>query len=278
MAIGVSGARDEVARRFRDACAVDPRIQAAFIGGSVGAGAGDAWADIDLYVVLADDDYPGFFDDRNAFLEGLGTPVFREHLDNFGFDVIVFILESGVDGELVLHRMSEPGNLPGGMIAPVVDRAGILANRPAVAFQPGASEMAGDLHVVLVWFWRDTLHCIRAIARGRLWTAWVFLDKMRGGVAWLLTLEQVGNRQPSGAFVPFEGYEALDHLAPTRELAALRASVAPVEREPMLEAARTLIGIYRRHAPDLAARHGEPYPSGAEAVVIARFGDVVPAP
>jgi hypothetical protein len=263
-------AREDVLARFRQACEDDARVQAAFLGGSGGSGTADDWADIDLYLVIADEAYDAFFEERDRFLDRLGRPVFRETL-NIGFDVLAFIMDSGVDGELLLHRVSGIDDLQAGPIVPVIDRAGLLEGRAFPLAYPGEDDAAEELRVVLNWFWRDLLHFTRAIGRERPWTAYAFLEKLRGGCQYLIVQAQAGARERPHHFVPFDGYEALDHIPQSPELEMLRESVCPLEREAMVRSARMLTGIYERLGPVLATQHGIDHPAGAATVVLRRL-------
>ena len=51
----------------------------------------------------------------------------------------------------------------------------------------------------------------------------------------------------------------------------MEPTCCPLERDAMLEAARTLVGFYMLVAPPLAAEHGIEYPEGLERVVLRRF-------
>jgi hypothetical protein len=53
-----------------------------------------------------------------------------------------------------------------------------------------------------------------------------------------------------------------------QDLESLRATLCPLEREAMLEAAGRLVGFYLRTAPPLAIQQGIAYPADLEAVVI----------
>jgi hypothetical protein len=266
----LTSAGDRIVRQFTDICREDVRIQAAFLGGSRGSGTADAWADIDLYVVIADDDYDGFFGERDVFLDLLGATAFRETL-NIGFDVVAFIMDSGVDGEVIFHRVSGLDDLHTGPIRPVIDRAGLLQGRTFPLRYPTQDEVAEDLPVVLNWFWRDALHLTRAIARDRFWTAYGFLEKLRGGCQYLIVQARRGDVAQPSYFVPFDGYEALDHIGAAPEPDMLRESVVPLEREALLASLWTLIGIYERIAPELAGRYGIDYPASAADVVKKRL-------
>ena len=64
------------------------------------------------------------------------------------------------------------------------------------------------------------------------------------------------------------GYERLEQAADAQDLESLRATLCPLEREAMLEAAGRLVGCYLRTVPPLAAEHGIAYPADLEAVVM----------
>ncbi len=92
----------ETIESFRAASETDPRVVAAFVGGSLATCAADEYSDLDLYLITADEQYDGFFAERVAFMCQLGEPVFLEDFNGFGFDMILFILKSGAKGEVGL--------------------------------------------------------------------------------------------------------------------------------------------------------------------------------
>jgi predicted nucleotidyltransferase len=188
MSFSMTDARGEVFHRFTTGCWDDARIQAAFLGGSHGVGTADAYSDLDLYVVIADESYDQFFADRDSFLHRLGEPVPREDFNGFGFDMMVFILADGVDGELVLERSSRADNIQSGPFVTVVDRGELLRERDFPIRLPSAANRADVLRMALLWFWRDIIHITRAIARDRRWTAYGYLEEMRHKCVDLLPL------------------------------------------------------------------------------------------
>src|SRR5438045_1503141 len=112
--------------RFRKASEADPRVLAAFLGGSLAAGTADAYSDLDLYVVIADEDYANFFADRIAFLNLLGGPVHFDDFNGFGFDMVRFVLEDSTKGELSLGPASHFLHIHGGPYEVILDRADVL--------------------------------------------------------------------------------------------------------------------------------------------------------
>ena len=99
------GAREDALVRFRDACQRDPSVVAAFVGGSIAAHMDDDVSDVDLYAVTLEPDYDQFFTRRQAFMHTWARPLLVVDTLNFaglGFDMLHFVLDDGVYGELAL--------------------------------------------------------------------------------------------------------------------------------------------------------------------------------
>jgi hypothetical protein len=63
-----------------------------------------------------------------------------------------------------------------------------------------------------------------------------------------------------GAEAQDEPYEKLAKAIPVSELALLRTTFCPMERQAMFEAAQVIVRFFREHAPRVAATHGADYP------------------
>jgi predicted nucleotidyltransferase len=131
--------------RFLAACREDPRVVAAFLGGSHASRTADEYSDLDLYLIVDDQHYGTFFAERRAFLGRLGEPVFFEDFSEFGFDMVVFIFSSGVEGELTLGRASGFDHIHGGPFEVLVDKEGILEGRVFPLHQPSQVEQRETL-------------------------------------------------------------------------------------------------------------------------------------
>ena len=243
----------------------DTRIAAAFVGGSRGAGTADEHADVDLYLVLHDDMYADFFTTRRDFMGRLGDPVFLEDFNGFGFDMLLFIFADGVEGELVMARESAFDHIPSGPFRALIDRDGIL---PPGAFPPikrrTVPEQREELRWMVHWFWRDLSQLSRWMARGRLWSAYAHLEMMRHSCLNLARLKHDFTWR-------LESYHKLEAAADAEDLACFQRTFCTVEREAMLGAVRSLLDIYVRIAPPLAAEHGIPYPEKLHDVVLRRL-------
>jgi len=88
-------------QKFEQIAREDPRMPA-FLGGSLADGTEDDFSDIDIYYILEEQSYSDFTSQMRARLAEMGPLVFLEQHNNFGFDMILFIFQNGVKGELGL--------------------------------------------------------------------------------------------------------------------------------------------------------------------------------
>ncbi len=266
--------RERTLAAFAAHCAVDDRVLAAFVGGSFATGRVDAFSDLDLYVLIRPDAYDDFLATHRAFFAGFATPVFLEHFDGFGFDMLVFILEDGVQGELGLARPERFRHIHGGPHRVLVDKAGLLDGVTFPWQQPGEDEQRRFLWQEMAWFWRDLSLYAVAVGRGQPWTAAGCLESMRRRCLNLFRLDREFT-------VWADGYEKLERAVPAAVLAPLERSFAAFTPGAMAAAADSLIHAYRHVAPDLARRHGFAYPEALEAVArqaLARARQAQPPP
>src|SRR5690348_1526058 len=118
--------RQFVLDRFVAACREDRRVAAAFLGGSLARGEGDAYSDLDLYAVTTDEVHDDFVAGREAFVRKLGEPLFlRDYEGRYG-RFVFFTLADGTDGELGLGRVSDFTHMHVGPYRVLMDKQGIL--------------------------------------------------------------------------------------------------------------------------------------------------------
>lgn len=251
--------------RFSAASRRDDRVAAAFVGGSRGAGTADDHADLDLYLILRDEMYDAFFAERRDFMGGLGDAALLEDFNGFGFDMLLFIYTDGVEGELVMLRGSSFAEIPSGRVHVLVDREGILSPEgfPAIR-RPEEQKQREDLRWGVVWFWRDLSQLSRWLARGRLWSAYAHIELMRHTCLNILRLKHDFTS-------PMESYHKVEGAVDPADLAELEGAFCTPEREPLLRAVRTLLAIYLRVVPPLAAAHGIAYPLRLQDTVLRRL-------
>ena len=251
--------------RFEQACRADERVTAAFLGGSYGRGAADAYSDLDLYVVVIDGAYDDFLAGRVSFLRRLGEPVFVEI---FGSPATVFfIFSDGVEGELQTGRESQLQQLHSGPYQVLLDRTGILNG--VVFTEPGAdpAEQGEMLRLQVAVFWHELSHFITALGRGQLWWAYGQLEALRSVCMKLVRLGHNFDDPDAGSEPSFKVEDAL----PVEKLSPLLATICPMEPAAMLRAAFVLVNFYQKVVPLLVYAHGLAYPTALERVMLNRL-------
>src|SRR6266496_4368068 len=151
-------ARVDALLRFRDACQRDGSIVAAFVGGSIAARTFDDVSDVDLYAVTLEPDYEQFFTRREAFMCTWARPLLLVDTLNFeglGFDMLHFVLDDGVYGELALGHTGNFRVMHGGPHQVLVDEIGLLDGVIFAKYVPSRSELQQQAEHALNWFWLD---------------------------------------------------------------------------------------------------------------------------
>jgi predicted nucleotidyltransferase len=254
--------------RFVAACRADARVAAAFLGGSYASGTADAYSDLDLGLIATDAAFEDFQAGREAFIRRLGEPVFLESFDRPDLAFVIFA--DGTDVELAIGRAGAFAHLHAGPYRVLLDEGGILAGvafpRPA----PGRAERRETARRQVYWFWHDLSHFIAALGRGQLWWAYGQLEELRRAC---VNMARVRRDAAAGA----DGYEKLELALPAETLAALAATLCPLERGAMLRAAHVLVRVYESLARPLARARRIPYPDGLARVMIDRLERLGPA-
>lgn len=249
---------------FTAACNADPRVIAAFLGGSYATGTADEHSDLDLYLVTSDASYGAFFGDRLAFLALLGRAVLAEDFNEFGFDMVVFILEDGVEGELSLGKAAAFLHIHGGPYRVLLDKVGVLNGAVFPLVSPSPAEQLETVRKHIHWFWRELSLFGVAIARERHWSAHAYLEAARRRCFDLLRINADFERWAAG-------YEKVESVVPRELLDPWSKTAPPFSLPQMSFAAEALIDLYRPLARDMCQRHGMAYPRGLDIVVSARL-------
>jgi hypothetical protein len=255
----VQPAQQATLARFTAACQRDERVIASFLGGSYATDTSDAYSDLDLYLITTDEAYAAFFAERKAFLKQLGEPVLQEDFNDFGFDMILFIFTTGVEGELALGREGAFDLLHGGPFTPLIDKKGILTEKVFPWNKPTEAAQREICRHLLYWFWRDLSHFAKVVARSHLWAAQGDLEKLRLTCLNLIHLRYDPTDWPAE-------YLNLE-TAPQEQLQVLHLTFVPPERTALLQAMTICVSFYREHAIALAKRFNLLYPADLDKVV-----------
>lgn len=194
---GAGDVNERVVEEFRRACERDPRVHAAFLGGSLAAGTADAYSDLDLYLVADESVCAELAAQPREFVATWGKPVFTDVTRDFeglGFDLVHFVLADGVNGELALAHSGNLMQTHGGPHRVLVDKTGVLRGVEfSLASGPPASERNASVEHALFWFWLRAIGLSKSLARERLWVADHQLARLRECLWQLLPAAQLSN-------------------------------------------------------------------------------------
>jgi hypothetical protein len=169
--------------------------------------------------------------------------------------------------ELAIGRESEFTNIHGGPYKVLVDKKGILNGAVFPWHEAEQNDQIETLRRLIVVFWHDFSHFIKAMARGQLWWAHGQLDILR-----LMCVNLARLRHNfADSEVGEEGYFKIESAMPIEQLSALKESFCPMERAAMLRAGHVIVGFYRELAQQLGQAHGISYPDRLERVMLARM-------
>jgi hypothetical protein len=140
-----------------------------FAGGSYARGVADAYSDLDLYVVTADEASPEFTAQRFDFIRRLGEPLFLEDFDLP--DHVFFILSDGAEAELGIGRESGFYHMHSGPYHVVVDKKNALTGVEFPRQEMDPAEQVETLRRLVYGFWHDISHLAAALHRGEVWWA-----------------------------------------------------------------------------------------------------------
>ncbi len=261
----IEQSRQATIQRFVAACQQDERVVAAFLGGSSARNATDAYSDIDFGLITTDEAYNDFFACREAFIRLLGEAIFLEVFCDDGVDSVFFTFSDGVEGELVLGRVSQFTRMHVGPYKVLLDKKGILENAVFPLPEIAPAEQIETLRHIISWFWHDLCHhFITPLARGQLWSAYGALQDLRLSCLNLARLRENFSAAP-------QGYEKVEQAVAEEQLAPLEASCCLREQGAMVQAAFVIVHFYQELAAPLAHAYGIAYPAELERIMYGRL-------
>lgn len=152
-------------KRFEAVCRADPRVVAAFLGGSYATGKADAHSDLDLYLVTTDEAYAAFITAKRDFIRQLGAPLF---LEDWGkAHCCFFILDDGTEGELWIGRAGSFAHIHGGPYLVLVDKQALLADAEFPEHKAEPDEQRRFLQRQIMSFWHEAGHFSKALPTQR---------------------------------------------------------------------------------------------------------------
>ena len=238
-------ARQDAVSRFCDACRREELIVAAFVGGSLAAGTADDVSDVDLYTITDEADYVAFFARRTAFMHAWARPLLLLDTPNFeglGFNMLHFVLDDGVHGEVALGHTGNFRALHGGPHQVLVDKRGLLDGVTFPLHVPSAAERRQQAERALDWFWLDFIQFRKHLHRQRPVAVAAELARLRAHCADLLAVARAQDITADG-----------DTLAKRLE--------ATVEPGDPAVVARAIAQVHQELGSRIATYFGLPYPT-----------------
>ncbi|KEO82511.1 nucleotidyltransferase domain-containing protein [Tumebacillus flagellatus] len=261
--------RNEWVERLRDEFLQDPRVQAVWLGGSLGRGGGDSWSDVDFYVAVEEAEFELFFSEVPERIAAM-QPVlhhtdfaFRRHSPTervwffwfegwpvqwkLDFHVHTTASARGADPdqrrELLYgewHVYYDPQSLLDPL--PPVDEPGVLEFRAHV--QEKVDNLAWNFALASVYILRDDF-----------WQASGWLQALHDRLFYLLAIE--ADPAMTGDAYPRRFVKV---IAP-EDLALLNGAVFDRDRRSMAEAWLQLLTLFAAAAKRLCQRAGAVYPA-----------------
>jgi predicted nucleotidyltransferase len=251
--------------RFVKACQADDRIVAAFLGGSYAKGNADAYSDVDLCVITTEQAFDEFLKRREGFLRSLGDLVF---LESFNILTTAFYMYADdTEGELNFGSEGKLGDIHAGPFHVLLDKKNLLEKADFPERVPASSGQTEKLRSQIQVFWHELSHFITAMQRGHIWWAQGQLEALRAVCVNLARLRYDILDGDAGD----EAYFKIENAMPVEQLAPLKGTFGPLEKESILRAALVIVRFYLDISPALAQKHAVQYSHGLERVMMDRL-------
>ena len=252
---------------FHDRVGTDPRVAAAFIGGSFATGTWDVHSDLDLYLIVDDTEYAEVFADRRLFLDVMGQVVLAEDFDGFGFDLVVFMLADGIEGELGFGRRSGFGHIHGGPFEVLIDRDGVLGGVTFALHSPTVEQRTGSVERTVAWFWHQLSLFATAAARDQTWTAQGCLAQARREALDLVWWLEAPESWPAG-------FEKLEQQVEVERVTPIATTLVDLDLNDQETAAELLAEFMADKGREACARVDRDYPDLLEATVWRKIREI----
>lgn len=259
----------ETTNRFVVACQADPRIVAAFLGGSYARGETDRFSDLDLYFVTTNESYEDFLVEKESFARQLGEPLF---LEDFGVPHgYCFMLSNTTEGEFWFGPERHFKYICNGPYKVLVDKKNILVGND---FPPPVVDQTRRLALLqrqIDWFWHELSHFIKAMGRKQLWFAYGQIEVMRRICTILARLKH----NFSDVYLEEEEpYFKIEQALPMENLSPLQGTFCAMEYDAMLQTGFVLCRFYQDTAPELAKAHHLSYQADLERMWISQLQEL----
>jgi predicted nucleotidyltransferase len=224
--------RDELLARVVKLLASDERVVAAWLYGSLGRGEGDAWSDIDLWVVVADEHIGEIAEGRHKYVTRLGQPLIEVEAPQNApaggafLSVVYGGLPSGPQHVDWTWQARKDALVPHD-VKVLFNRGGLpMANAPQ-PLAPGERVQQAEKQIGFSWMMVPVV--AKTIARGQPWVTLNLLTLLRytlDEIRWLTGKREDRPMYPTKSVDP-PPTQPVEQLALLREMAGEMKNLSP---------------------------------------------------
>ena len=241
------------------AASADPRIRAAWLGGSYGKGIADRWSDVDAHLLIDPAQIDDFRAGVRGWLEELRPLVLYRLL--FGGEMVNAMTDEGLRVDVWLHA-GESADVVEGQARIIYAQTGVLTWQPNPGTVLSQAQAAAELERTIPEFWR----CIAMlpVALGRD-------EKLIGAAGnFLILLLLTDTLCVQSGVRKDRGVKALNGFLPPefRQLAEDATVLPDLSRESLARFQLRLATIMHDHGPAICARWQVDYPHALEAAAL----------
>jgi hypothetical protein len=220
--------RTALLARLEQALCADARVTAAWLGGSMGRGDGDALSDLDIGLAIVDEHCPDLVAQRRAFVSQFGEALLIQEAPHNAPPNGAFLLVL-YRGTTAAHEVDWSWQPPSTTRVPgaarlLFDRVGLP--RAEAFLVHSDDEAAAGISVRTTFIWAMGFVVAKKIARGHTTAAFDLLRMMRNAQDLVRAGLEHEPLTPWGGLNRPVGSEVLPPLEPAAQLAYLRALLA----------------------------------------------------
>lgn len=282
----MTAARAEMRRRLIAAAERDPRIVGLVNDGSLSAGRGDEWSDIDVSVFVRDEDFAAFASEWTAWAAQFGE-LLLAYISHVGHPWTVYAAEPvPLRVDFDLHRASTVDEVRGWPASPLSVEAMLWYDgaggrlRDAVAALVGRSLRPSDPRAAFEQqcgdLWYELLYTLGKLQRGQHWVArQAYHCRVLEPLLMLLRIEA-----DAGALDRWQANPAaldVETALPAERLARLDGCIPAGDEDGLRLALHAAALLGREVCQSIATQHGWPWPQQLAEQTVRLLASTAPA-
>ena len=240
-----------ILKKISEALSSDNRVRALFVGGSFAADKANRYSDLDLYIVVDNEQYQQFVDDRLKMAQRVAPVLFHGDV-LMDFHLFIVIFENMVKADLGIAPVSNFAHIHTGPFKVLLDRDNLL-DGVDFAEKVSRQSLRNELAEIAKWFWYDIFAIAGEMRKDDFWTAHLVIERAREKLARLMSIRCAPQNEP-------RGYNKLGRSVPPQDLAPLAKTFYRFDEKEMWESVNTMVDIFEKEARFLCGKYGISYP------------------